>query len=58
MRALTARLELSAPARISLATLLVSAGAIHLAMVPSHATSSRVEGLTFVIGARCSSCSA
>ena len=49
MSALTARLELSAPARISLATLLVAVGAIHLAMVPSHASSSRAEGLTFAI---------
>lgn len=49
MGALTARLELSAPARVLLATLLVAAGAIHLAMVPSHASSSRVEGLTFAI---------
>jgi hypothetical protein len=49
MGALTARLELSAPARILLATLLVAAGAIHLAMVPSHASSSSVEGLTFAV---------
>ena len=32
-----------------LATLLVAAGAIHLAMVPSHASASNVEGLTFAI---------
>ncbi len=49
MEALTARLELSAPARILLATLLVAAGAIHLAMVPSHSSSSTIEGLTFAV---------
>ena len=49
MEALTARLELSAPARVLLATLLVAAGAIHLALVPSHASSSGVEGLTFAV---------
>jgi hypothetical protein len=49
MEALNARLELSAPARILLATLLVAAGAIHLAMVPSHTSSSSIEGLTFAV---------
>jgi hypothetical protein len=47
MSALTARLELSSSARVVLATLLVAAGAIHLAMVPSHASASTSEGLTF-----------
>jgi hypothetical protein len=43
------RIELSSPPRVVLATLLVAAGAIHLAMVPSHASSSSSEGIAFAV---------
>jgi len=43
------RIELSSPPRVVLATLLVAAGAIHLAVVPSHASSSTSEGIAFAV---------
>lgn len=45
------RVELSSPSRVVLATLLVAAGAIHLAMIPSHASVSTSEGIAFAVAA-------
>ena len=45
----SASLELDTGVRILLATLAVSAGAIHLAMVPSHWGESVVEGVGFAV---------
>jgi hypothetical protein len=43
------RFDLSAGARLLLASFSVGAGAIHLAMVPSHWGSSTVEGVSFAV---------
>jgi hypothetical protein len=46
---MTERLECSVGARLLLASFSIGAGAIHLAMVPSHWGSSTVEGVAFAV---------